>query len=311
MSDHVKDIAMPPTQNARLMRSATYAAVGVAFVLIAVKFFAWQLTGSLSLFATLIDSLLDAAASLINLLAVRHALSPADREHRFGHGKAEPLAALGQSAFIAGSAAFLVIEAIPRFITPQAVTHSGVGIGVMVFAIAATLGLAAFQTYVIKRTSSVAITADALHYKGDILVNAAVIVSLLLSAQLGWHWADPLFGVGIAAYIVYNAWLIAKSALNMLMDRELPDELREQIQEMVLNHDQVLGIHDLRTRASGPQKFIQCHIEMDGSISLHDAHEVADQVERQLGDAFPGAEVIIHQDPYLGDASGSPDKSAT
>jgi ferrous-iron efflux pump FieF len=283
---------------ARLLRLATAASVATAVLLIVVKLVAYLLTDSVSILSTLIDSLLDAAASLVNLIAVRHALVPADREHRFGHGKAEPLAAMVQAAFITGSAIFLVIEAVPRFFTPHAIEREELGIAVMVFSIAATLALVALQRRVIRRTGSLAISADQMHYFGDLLVNGAVIVALVLATQLGWAFADPLFGIGIAAYILYNAWQIASGALDMLMDRELPQEERVRIRAVIEAHRDVLGIHDLRTRASGPQIFIQCHVELDAGLSLLQAHAVADAVEADLCRAFPGAEVIIHQDPF-------------
>jgi ferrous-iron efflux pump FieF len=280
------------------MRLATYASVSTAGLLIVVKFGVWIYTDSISLLSTLLDSLLDAAASIVNLIAVRHALTPADREHRFGHGKAEPLAALGQSAFIAGSAIFLTIEAGHRLYAPRPVEHADAGIAVMVFAIVLTFILTRFQAYVVRKTGSVAIKADSLHYIGDLLVNGAVIVALLAVSQFGWIHADPLFGLGIAGYILYNAWKIAVGALDMLMDRELPEEARRRITEIALAHAEVIDLHDLRTRTSGRQTFIQLHLEMDGNMSLHDAHEVADAVEAELLRAFPGAEVLIHEDPH-------------
>ena len=283
---------------ARLLRLATTASVATALLLIVVKLAAFLLTDSVSILSTLIDSLLDAAASLVNLIAVRHALVPADREHRFGHGKAEPLAAMVQAAFITGSAIFLVIEAMPRFFTPHAVSHSGIGIGVMAFSIVATLALVTLQRRVIRRTGSLAISADQLHYMGDVLVNGAVIVALILVVEFGWTFADPAFGIAIAAYILYNAWQIAGGALDMLMDRELPEAERARIRGVIQAHRGVLGIHDLRTRASGPQIFIQCHIELDPGQSLLQAHAIADAVEADLRRACPGAEVIIHQDPF-------------
>ena len=285
-------------QAGRLLRLATAASVTTASVLIAVKLVAFLLTDSVSILSTLVDSLLDAGASLLSLFAVRHALVPADREHRFGHGKAEPLAALGQAAFITGSAIFLMIEASQRFVSPRPVTHGEIGIAVMVFSILATLALVALQRYVIRRTGSLAIKADSLHYVGDILVNAAVIVALVATTQFGWRYIDPIFGVIIAVYILYNAWQIAKGALDMLMDRELPEEDRQKIRDLALAHPSVVGIHDVRTRASGPQIFIQAHIEMDGGLSLLKAHSVADEVEERLLEAFGGAEVILHQDPH-------------
>ena len=292
------DAAVTSERTARLMRSATYASVATASVLIVVKLGAWVATGSLSMLSTLVDSLLDVVASLVNLVAVRHALTPPDREHRFGHGKAEPLAALGQAAFIAGSAVFLLFEAVHRLYEPRAVMHSDVGIGVMVFAIVLTFALTRYQAFVVRKTGSLAIQADSLHYLGDLLVNVSVIVALLLVSQLGWVHADPLIGLGIVAYIVFNAWRIARGAFDMLMDRELPDEERQRIREIALAHPEVRDLHDLRTRASGPKLFIQLHLELDGGMSLSRAHEISDGVEAEIAAAFPGAEILIHQDPH-------------
>lgn len=298
MIDQVAKTEMPSAETARLMRWATYASVSVALTLIVIKFAAWLLTDSISLLSTLIDSLLDVGASLVSMVAVRHALTPPDREHRFGHGKAEPLAALGQSTFIAGSAIFLLIEAGQRLYQPRLVAHGDIGIAVMIVAIVLTFALTRFQAYVVKHTGSLAIEADSLHYVGDLLVNVAVIAAIVLSAELGWMLADPLFGIAIAGYILWTAWRIARGAYDMLMDRELPDEDRRRIQETVLAHPEVLAMHDLRTRASGPLIFIQLHIELKGSMTLYQAHKAADEVEASVRALFPGAEVIIHQDPY-------------
>ncbi len=280
------------------MRLATYASVATSGILVLVKLAAWLATGSVSLLASLIDSLLDVLASVVNLFAVRHALLPPDREHRFGHGKAEPLAALGQTAFIAGSAIFLVIEAGQRFVGPAPIAHIDLGVAVMVFAIAATFLLTRFQAYVVKRTGSLAIKADSLHYVGDLVSNGAVIVALFLVSKLEWYLADPLFALGIAAYILFNARRIARGALDMLMDHELSDADRQRIAEIARAHPEVRDMHDLRTRASGSRVFIQLHLELDGTIDLYGAHRIADAVEADLRDAFPGAEVLIHQDPH-------------
>ncbi len=281
----------------RLMRLATYASVTTAGVLICAKFAAYISTDSVSLLSTLIDSLLDAAASLVNLFAVRQALSPADREHRFGHGKAEAIAGLGQAAFIAGSAAFLLFEVGNRLVNPQTLHNTAVGILVMALSIVLTLLLVTFQRYVIRKTGSLAIRADAFHYVGDVLVNASVVVALLLTARLGWRYADPVFGAGIACYILFTAWWVARGSLDMLMDRELPDADRRRIRDIALANPSVRALHDLRTRTSGRHAFIQLHLEMDGAMSLSEAHRVSDAVEAELLVAFPDAEVIIHQDP--------------
>jgi ferrous-iron efflux pump FieF len=290
-------MAVAPAESHVILKRATYASVAVAVLLISVKFGAYLATASVSLLSTLLDSLLDAAASLVNLVAIRHALTPADREHRFGHGKAEPLAALGQSAFVAGSALLLLFEVGSRLVSPQPVSNTGLGIAVMAFAIAATVVLVAYQRSVVRRTGSLAIQADSLHYVGDILVNGAVIVALLLIDHLGWLYVDPIFGAAIAAYILYNAWQIARGAFDMLMDRELSDADRQRIRAIALAHPEVQQVHDLRTRAAGPTSFIQFHLELDGDMPLIRAHSIADAVEADIRAAFPGAEVIIHQDP--------------
>lgn len=287
----------PDAAQARLMRAATYASVGVALTLIAAKFSAWLATDSVSMLSTLIDSLLDAAASLVNMLAVHHALQPADRDHRFGHGKAEPLAGLAQSAFIGGSAMFLVIQAGERLVHPRVVENTTAGILVMVLSIVLTLALVLFQKYVVKRTGSLAVGADSLHYQTDLLVNASVIVSLLVSAKLGWRSADPVFALAIAAYILHGAWTIGRDSLDHLMDKEMSEEDRQRIREMVVTHPGVVGMHDLRSRTAGAQTFIQLHLEMPGHLTLAEAHEIAEQVMYKIEAAFPGAEVLIHEDP--------------
>ncbi|MBX9635047.1 MAG: cation diffusion facilitator family transporter [Magnetospirillum sp.] len=291
---------MPETQKAdgaRLMRLATYASVATASTLIVVKLAAWGMTGSVALLSTLIDSTLDAAASIINLWAVRHALTPADREHRFGHGKAEPLAGLGQAAFIVGSGALLLAEALHRLQQPVAVTNEGIGIGVMAFSILLTGLLVRFQKKVLSQTNSVAISADSLHYTGDVLINGSVIVSLLIGATLGWTFIDPLFAIAIAGFLLWNAWQIAVNSFDMLMDRELPEEDRKRIKEIARANPQVRGMHDLRTRLSGQQGFIQLHLALDDDLPLIEAHDIADQVEKAIMEAFPQFDVLIHQDP--------------
>jgi ferrous-iron efflux pump FieF len=281
----------------RLMRQATYVSVAAAFLLILVKLAVWLASGSVAILASLLDSLLDAAASMVNLLAVRQALVPADREHRFGHGKAEPLAGLVQSAFIAGSAVLLLVEAAKRLIEPMPIAHAGLGIAVMAGSMVVTVSLVAYQRHVIARTNSTAIRADSLHYVSDILVNGGVIVALVLTQWFDAPLIDPLLGAAIGVYILYSAWTIARLSLDMLMDREMPDEDRRRIRDICLSHPAVRKMHDLRTRVSGPSRFIQLHIEMDGNMTLLQAHEVSDSVEDQLQAAFPDAEVMIHQDP--------------
>jgi ferrous-iron efflux pump FieF len=289
---------MPETvtdqDRARLLTLATTASVATAGVLIAVKLAAWLLTGSVSVLASLIDSLMDAAASLINFFAVRYSLTPADAEHRFGHGKAESLAGLAQAAFIAGSAVFLVLHAVDRMLHPHPIAEMQVGIAVMIFAIVATLALLGVQRYVVRRTGSMAIRADSLHYMTDVLTNLSIIAALVL-VSFGWESSDSLFAIGIAAYILYSAWQIAHDAFQLLMDRELPEEERQRILQIVRSHAH--GVHDLRTRQSGATKFVQLHLELDEDLSLKAAHSIADEVVDTICMAFPSAHVIIHQDP--------------
>ncbi|MGB2118670.1 MAG: cation diffusion facilitator family transporter [Porticoccaceae bacterium] len=291
-----QNLSTDPQETAKLLRLATYASISVALILIIAKLVAWGLSDSVSLLATLIDSVLDALASLINLVAVRHALTPADKEHRFGHGKAEALAGLSQSMFIAGSAGFLLLEAGRRLISPIAVEAVGTSMLVMVFSIVATLLLLGFQRHVIRKTNSTAIRADALHYRTDLLVNASVILALWLSVK-GWAGFDALFACAIAIYILYSAWEIITVSYDHLMDRELPDPQREEIEKLVLQHKSARGLHDLRSRHSGTMTFIQLHLELDDDLSLLEAHKISDEVELSLLEAFPGSEIIIHIDP--------------
>ena len=241
----------------KLMRWATYASVAVATILIVVKLGAWIATESVSLLSSLVDSLLDAGSSLINLLAIYHALQPADKEHRFGHGKAEALAGLAQAAFIAGSGVFVMLEAIDRLFNPQAVNNGNFGIGVMLFAIALTSLLVLFQAYVVRKTGSIAISADSFHYRIDLLVNFFVILSLILSSYGGFLYADPLFAVAVVIYMGLGSWKIALKSLDELMDREIPDEERLKIREIAMAHPEVRDVHDMRTRKSGPYSFIR------------------------------------------------------
>lgn len=286
-------------RKAALMRGATYASVATASSLILLKVVAWQVTDSVALLSSLIDSLLDAAASVMTLFAVRQSLVPADSNHRFGHGKIEPLAALAQAGLVAGSGLFLIAESISRLITPQQPEHGTWGIAVMLVSIVATLGLTSFQRYVVHHTNSIAIGADALHYLSDLLMNAAVILALVLSIYLGWTLADPIIALGIAVILLRSAWKIARQSLDILMDHELSDADRQRILDTVKAHSDVLGVHDLKTRSSGQQDFIQLHLEIDGSMTLYRAHAIADTIEAELQTLYPGAEVLIHQDPHI------------
>jgi ferrous-iron efflux pump FieF len=288
----------PPVgmDRAKQLRIATYASVATAVVLVSMKLGAWLVTGSVSILASLIDSLMDSAASALNLLAVRYSLMPADKEHRFGHGKAEPLAGLAQAAFISGSAVFLILHAVERLRFPRAVEEVGIGVAVMVVSIVLTALLLLIQRRAIQQTQSTAIRADALHYATDLLTNLTVIVALLLS-KYGWEWADSAMAMLVAVYIFYSAGRIGYEAVQQLLDRELGAEIQEQILTITRREPEVRGIHDLRTRQSGQVQFVQLHLELDGGLALERAHASADRIEREISTLLPDAEVIIHQDP--------------
>lgn len=281
---------------AKLVSRAALSATVLASLLLIVKIFAWWYTGSVSVLAGLVDSLVDIAASLTNLLVVRYALQPADADHTFGHGKAESLAALAQSMFISGSALFLFLTGIQHLASPDTLHAPLVGIVVTVIALCSTLMLVTFQRWVVWHTRSQAIRADMLHYQSDVIMNGAILVALGLSSY-GFARADALFALGIGIYILYNALRMGYEAVQALLDRALPEEERQAIIDVISNWPGVRGAHDLRTRQSGPTRFIQLHLEMDDHLPLVQAHKVADQIEQALRSKFPGSDVIIHQDP--------------
>lgn len=280
----------------KLTRIATYASVSVALSLVVIKLVGWWLTGSVSVLASLLDSTLDVLASVMILFAVRFAQVPADSEHRFGHGKAEPLAALAQSVFIVGSAFYLLVYAVDRLINPKPVEAIETGIYIMILSIVLTGFLVAFQRYVVAKTQSTAIQADSFHYISDIAANALVIVGLVLTL---WniHWIDPGLAILIALMIGWSALKLAKTSANQLLDIELPCEVREQIQKIILTHRGVEGYNDLRTYRSGPNTFIQFDLELDDRMPLIKAHHIAEEVTERIIEQIPGADVIVHQEP--------------
>lgn len=283
-------------ESVRLLKQATTASVVTAVALILVKLGAWVVTGSVALLASLIDSVMDALASAVNLMAVRYALVPADKEHPFGHGKAEFLAGLGQAILILGSAVFLFFQAGLRMLEPRPVDQPLVGVLVSIIAILATVILLSIQWRAVRRTGSVAIKADSLHYVGDLFSNLAVLAAMAASA-MGWYLVDPVLAIVIGVTIAYSAIQIGHEAVQLLMDRELPLEMQEQIRGIAMAHPEVMGLHEMRTRQSGRVLFIQLHLEMDGALPLAVAHQIGQEVEDEIEDAFPMADVLIHHDP--------------
>jgi ferrous-iron efflux pump FieF len=279
-----------------LVTLASAAAIGAAFLLIAIKFYAWLETGSSGVLVSLIDSSIDALSSIINFIVLSYALAPADEEHRFGHGKAESIASLGQAAFIFGSAGFLILHATEKLFNPHTIEKANLGINIIAISIVITLLLVTFQKYIIKRTQSPAIQGDSLHYSSDLFMNLAVIGGLFVSQQ-GYPQADPVIALLVGFYIIYSAFQLAKKSIHSLLDRELDIETQQEIGNIALAQPKVLGLHDLRTRDSGKTIFIQMHLEMDDLITLLEAHKVADAIEDEILKRFPNADIIVHQDP--------------
>ncbi len=279
-----------------LMRWATRASVCVAALLVVGKAIVWWMSGSVALLGSLADSGLDLAASLVTLFAIKTAVMPPDAEHRFGHGKAEALAGLFQATLMGGSAVFLLLQSVERLFDPQPVSAPATIIQVSIVAIGLSLVLVLFQAYVVRKTRSLAIAGDHLHYKGDLLLNLGVIVAAYAVGE-GVPQADPLIGIAIAFYILFGALGIARPATNMLMDREFDIADRERIFNLVLESKAVRGLHELKTRAAGRDRFIQMHIEVDGDLTVREAHFIAHEVEATVGEAFPDTEIIIHVDP--------------
>ncbi len=279
------------------VKASSIVTMVMVSLMIATKVWAWLASGSASMLGSLTDSLMDITATLMSFLVLSYALRPADDDHRFGHGKAEALAGLGQAAFIAGSGCLLMFHGIERLINPVELSHSLLGVWVSIFAIACTLVIVYVQNKVVKHTESIAIKADSVHYKGDLILNAAVLLAILL-AYYGVLYADPLFAIGVAGYLLYNSWDIATESASHLMDKELPDEEKQSIFEIARNHNDVYGVHGIRTRQGGKVKFIQLHLELDDNLPLIRAHKVADEVELMITQQFESeVDILIHLDP--------------
>ena len=284
------------TKRETLLPLATYASVATAILLVGLKTWAWLASGSVSLLASLVDSLTDSLASIVNLFAVRLALRPADDNHPFGHGKAESLSALAQSAFIGGSAVFLLLNAVERLLHPQPLQQTTLGIAVMLVSLLLTLALVLFQRWVLRRAQSQAVSADSLHYVTDFASNIVVLVALVLAAW-GWRRADAVLALLLGGWIFWSAAKIAIEAVNTLMDKALPPADVARIEAAALAVPGVLGIHDLRTRLSGARHFVQMHIDLDARLNIVEAHDIAVAVAAQIRALFEEAEVIVHQDP--------------
>lgn len=291
---------MPPLNNEQitaLKKKATLASVSLAITLSLLKTFGALYTGSLSVLTSMIDSLADIFASSVTYIAVKVSSKPASRNHRYGYGKAEALSALIQSAFVAGSGIFVLYDGISRLITPRPLEAAGIGIIIMVISLISTLALIMFQKRVCRITLSQAICADSAHYTVDVITNAAIILTLIMVKLFDISWFDTLTAFVVSSYLLINAYKLARNAVAMLLDHELPDSIRDRVREIVLEEDGVLGMHDLRTRDLGGAYLFEFHLELDGNLPLYEAHGHADRVEAAITHCFPGAQVIIHEDP--------------
>jgi ferrous-iron efflux pump FieF len=281
----------------RLARSAAYASVSMALFLAILKAWALWETHSTAMLGSLADTVLDLVASLATLLGVWIAAMPADEEHRFGHGKAEALSAMFQVFLIILSAGGIMFRAIARLLEPEPTTGVEQGVAVSVIAITATFALLAWQRHVIRKTGSVAIRTDNVHYKSDLMLNLAVIAALVLDQLAGFSQADALFGLGIGAWLAWGAWHASSEAVNHLMDKEWPEDRRERFLAVLAKHPELRGVHDLRTRTSGAHDFVQFHVAVDPDMTVAAAHRVMDELEERIERDFPGVEVLIHPDP--------------
>ncbi len=280
-----------------LNRSAAVASIGVAVLLVALKAWAAWSTGSTAMLGSLADTALDLIASLATLAGVWVAAQPDDDEHRFGHGKAEALAAMFQVVLISISALAIASHATQELIGGARTQAAGAGIAVSVIAIVATLALLAWQRHVITRTGSLAIATDHVHYQSDLLLNLAVIAALILDQFAGIAGADPFFGIAIALWLAWGAWRASARAIEQLMDREWPDEKKARFIDVLGRHPELRGVHDLRTRTSGNRDFVQFHVWVDPAMTIRHAHRVMDEIEAKLLAEFPDVEILIHPDP--------------
>jgi len=280
-----------------LARSAAIASITVAVILVVLKSWASWRTGSTAMLGSLADSALDLIASLATLTGVWIASMPADEDHRFGHGKAEALAAIFQVMLIALSAFGIAARAIIQLAGQQVTAAADEGIAVSLIAIVLTFALLAWQRHVMNRTRSLAIQTDHLHYKSDLLLNLAVIAALVLDQYAGLGMADPLFGLAIATWLAIGAWRGASDAVDDLMDREWPEEKRSAFVEVAARHPELSNLHDLRTRTSGNRDFVQFHVDLPPTMTIARSHAIIERVEEDLREQFPGTEILIHIDP--------------
>jgi cation diffusion facilitator family transporter len=288
---------LAPEEAAKITKRIARLSVATALVLIILKTGAWIASGSVAMLSSLADSALDLAASVFTMLAVGYAATPPDREHRFGHGKAEAFAGLFQAGLVAVSALMIAVESIRKLINPIHVEHGLAAIAVMIASILLTSALVWMQTRALARTGSVATSGDRSHYAADLAANVVVIVGIGAAAFLHWAWADGVAGLLVALWLAKGAWEVGRDAGDHLMDHEMPSEDRERIVQLATEGGAIRGVHDLRTRMSGPYVHVQFHADLDPDLSLEDAHHIIVEAEDRIRAAYPAVDLIIHPDP--------------
>ena len=284
-------------ERSHLTQKAACISSLVGLTLVAIQLYAYFTTNAMVILGSVLESIVDTLMSAVALLALRTAHRGPDHNHRWGHGKAEPLAAMGQATFVAGSGIYFILESIKRILKPESVTSAPLGIWVMVASSLLIFALLIYQHRIVDRTHSLSIKADFLHYLNDMVVNGVVIVSLWICCDLNYHWVDAVASILIALYILFSAYRLGRAAANQLMDLEMADDARAEILAVICAHPSVTGVHDLRTRQSGPDIFIEAHVEMPPTMTLTDVHLVTDAVESALHRKFPTAHIMLHQEP--------------
>jgi cation diffusion facilitator family transporter len=285
----------------RLEKKATVASSSVAALLVLLKLTVGILSGSIAVLASAIDSLLDLTVSLFNYFALHNAEKDPDEQFHFGRSKLEPLAAVVEGTIVSLSALFILYEAITKIVHPQDMHHMSESIGVMIASFIITGFLVAFLNYVAKKTKNMVIKADALHYKTDLFSNGAVLIALVAIHYTGEQLIDPILGIGIAIYMIYSAIPIVKEGVLMLLDASLPKEEVAKIEELIKSEPEITNYHFLRTRESGSHIFISFHAVFNVSISLYDAHVIADKIEAKIKEIFSEdkkVHILVHMDPY-------------
>ena len=284
----------------RLEKKATVVSISVAGILVLMKMSVGVLSGSIAVLASAIDSFLDLTVSLFNYFALNSAEKDPDDQFHYGRSKIEPLAAVIEGVVVSLSALFILYEALIKIAHPRDMNHMGESIIVMIISFIITAFLVTFLNYVAKKTNNMVIRADALHYKTDLFSNGAVLIALLLISYTAEQLIDPILGVGIAIYMIYSAIPIIKEGLLMLLDAALEAEDIEKIKDVVMSESNITNYHFLQTRESGSHIFISVHAVFNVSISLYDAHLIADRVEDKIKQLFEDKKthVLIHMDPY-------------